>query len=307
MPWPARKQRSWLSGLLGDLEAVAGGDRAHLGLVQLGEREAHAVEQPRRQRGEHVALVLGLVGRGREQRAGAVVDDARVVAGDELVGAEPLGEVDHRRDPHLAVADDAGVGRGAGRVAVEEAADDAAPELLLEVEGQVRHADRVGDGAGAEHGLRRAAGLGAVGVGIGPELEGDADHLGPALALEQGGDGAVDAARHGDEDATRRRVGEALGGGGGAGQGAVQGVGRELGRVSLGRGQAADLGVDLLDAEARGEEDGLPVDHLGRGGRGGAHRPAALGVEAGGGDPPVLDPQRDPREVAAGGAPGGAA
>ncbi len=170
----------------------------------------------------------------------------------------------------------------------------------------MRHADRVGDRAGAEHGLRRAARLGAVGVGIGPELQGDADHLGPALALEQGGDGAVDAARHGDEDASRRRVGEALGGGGGAGQGAVQGVGRELGGVSLGRGQAADLGVDLLDADAGGDEDGLAVDHLGRGGRGGAHRPAALGVEAGGGDPPVLDPQRDPREVAAGGAPGGA-
>ena len=46
-------------GLAGDGEAVAGGDLADLGLGQLGEREAEAAEQLRRQRGEHVALVLG--------------------------------------------------------------------------------------------------------------------------------------------------------------------------------------------------------------------------------------------------------
>ena len=56
-------------------------------------------------------------------------------------------------------------------------------------------------GAGAEHRLGRAAGLGAVGLGVGPELQRHPDHLGPALALQQRGDGAVDAAGHRDQDA----------------------------------------------------------------------------------------------------------
>ena len=72
---------------------MPGGDLAHLGLGQIREREAEAGQQRRRERGEHVALVLGRVGRGGEQRPGAVVDDAGVVAGDEARGAEPLGEV----------------------------------------------------------------------------------------------------------------------------------------------------------------------------------------------------------------------
>ena len=55
-------------GLLGDREAVAGGDRPHLGLGQLGQREAEPAEQLRRQRRQHVALVLGLVG-GRRPAA----------------------------------------------------------------------------------------------------------------------------------------------------------------------------------------------------------------------------------------------
>src|SRR4051794_10926215 len=46
-------------GLAGDGEVVAGGDLADLGLGQLGEREAEAAEQLRRERREHVALVLG--------------------------------------------------------------------------------------------------------------------------------------------------------------------------------------------------------------------------------------------------------
>src|SRR3954451_6742288 len=116
--------------LAGDLEALAGGDLAHLRLAQLGEGEAHPVEQRRRQGGEHVALVLGLIGGRREQRPRLVLDDAGVMPGDEVGGAEALGEVDHRRDPDLSVADDAGVGGRAGGIAVEEAGDDPAAELL---------------------------------------------------------------------------------------------------------------------------------------------------------------------------------
>ena len=277
-------------GLLGDGEAVAGGDLAHLGLAQLGQREAQPVQHRRRQRGEHVALVLVAVRGGGEQRTVAVLDDPRVVAGDEVVGAEPLGEVDHRRDPHLAVADDAGVGGGAGSVAVEEGADDAAAELLLEVEGEVRDAERVGDRPGAEHRLRRAAGLGPVGLGVGPELQGDAEHLRPTLAFEQRGDGAVDAARHRDEDRGRsaaRRVAAtdaaALASARCSASAASCAAWRLAGR------QSTDRRVDLVDPDPRRIDNRLPVDHLGDGRRGRPRRPTALGVEAHGGDPPVLD------------------
>ena len=175
---------------------MAGGDLPHLGLGQLGEREAQPPEQVGGQRRQHVALILGLVDRRGEQRPVAVVDDPRVVAGDEMGGAEPIGQVDHRRDPHLAVAKDAGIRRIPRRVAGDEPADDAAAKFLLEVEGEVGDAERVGERAGAKHRLRGAAGLGAVGLGISPELHRHADHLRPALALQQRGDGAVDPARH---------------------------------------------------------------------------------------------------------------
>ena len=300
-------------GLARDRQPVAGGDLPHLGLGQLGEREAKPAEQLGRQRRQHVALVLGAVGGGGEQRAVGVLDDPRVVAGQQVRGAEPLGEVDHRRDPDLAVAEHAGVGGAAGGVAGDEAADDAAAEFLLEVEREVRDAERVGEPAGAEHRLRRAAGLGAVGLRVGPELDRDADHLGAALARQQRRDGAVDASRHGDGDALgagasvgpgrgrvpgkRQRKAEV--GCGSRGERPVQGVGGELGGVALGRRETADRLVDFVDPELRRLQDRRPVDDLGdRRGRG-TSRPASLGVEADRGDPLVLDRHRDPREVPA--------
>ena len=67
-----------------------------------------------------------------------------------------------------------------------------------------------------------------------------ADHLRPALALQQRGDGAVDAAGHGDRDARSGAGcrGEAPPRRRGAGERPVQGVGGELRRVALGRASA---------------------------------------------------------------------
>src|SRR5689334_24452312 len=78
-------------GLARDGEVMAGGDLAHLRLGQLGERKAQSPEHRRRQRRQHVALVLLLVGRRGQEGALAVLDDARVVAGDEVFGAESPG------------------------------------------------------------------------------------------------------------------------------------------------------------------------------------------------------------------------
>jgi hypothetical protein len=75
------------------------------------------------------------------------------VAGQQALGAEPLRQVDHRREADLAVAEDAGVRRLARGVAADEAVDDAAAKVLLEVEGEVRDAELVREGTSAEHGL----------------------------------------------------------------------------------------------------------------------------------------------------------
>ena len=141
-------------GLAGDREGVAGGDLPHLRLGQLGQREADALEDRRRQRRQHVALVLLRVRRRGEQQPLAVVDEAGIVAGDEMAGAEASRQVDHRGDPHLAVAGDAGVRRPPRRVAGDELRHDATAELLLEIEDQVRDAERMRERAGAENRLR---------------------------------------------------------------------------------------------------------------------------------------------------------
>ena len=266
-------------GLAGDREFVAGCDLPHLGLGQLGQRETEPRQHRRRQAGEHVALVLGRVGAGGEQRAVLVADDSRVVAGDQPFGSEPFGEVGHRREPHLAVADDAGIWRRPGRVAGEVGADDPATEVLLEIEGDVGDVDRVGDGSGAEDRLGRAAGLRPVGLLVGPELDRDPDDVGATLPFEQRRDRAVDSARHRDGDAAlawrrqprlARRRGR---------EGAMEGVGRELRGVELGRGEAAESRVDLIAADPRHLEYGLAVDHLGDRRRCGPGGAAALGVE----------------------------
>ena len=149
-----------------------------------------------------------------------------------------------------------------------------------------------------------------------------ADHLGAFLAGEQRGDGAVDAAGHGDGDAAVGREGprsvarlgrllrevaippsgrdQVQGRRRDALEGSVEGVGGELGGVALGGGEAADGGVDGVDVEQGGVENGRAVDHLGDRGGGGLGGAAALGVEGDALDPPVGDRERDPREIAAG-------
>ena len=165
--------------------------------------------------------------------------------------------------------------------------------------------------AGAEHGLGRAAGLGAVGLGVGPELEGDADDLGAALAFEQGGDGAVDPAGHGDQDAgvprrsesARRRLQRRRRRSPGRGAGRRRRAARRgAWPVSGRRSRRRSRRFRRAAASRTGAPSTISADRRGRG----SHRPASLGVEGDRRDPAVLDAQRDPREVAAGGAPGGA-
>ena len=100
---PARKQRSWLSRLSATGRPASRGERAHLRLRELAEREAQAREGRGASAREHVGLVLAP---GRRRRAAAAPRassrDARVVAGGEARGAEAFART--RRSCRSAVA-----------------------------------------------------------------------------------------------------------------------------------------------------------------------------------------------------------
>src|SRR6185437_1720573 len=90
---------------------------ADLRLAQLAERKAQARERVGRKAGEDVALVLGGVDGGAQQRRRAVTVDPRVVACRERARAEPRRELQHRVEPDAAVAADARVRGQSGGVA----------------------------------------------------------------------------------------------------------------------------------------------------------------------------------------------
>ena len=127
--------------------------------------------------------------------------------------------------------------------------------------------------------------------------------------LPQRGDGGVDAAAEGDENALAVlwRVGELQTRAGEPRERAMEGVGSEDGRVAVAGRQAAELGLDLVGPQPGCIQNRSALRQLrhsrGRGGGGGA----ALVVEADPLDASRGGDQRDPRQVAARRAAGGAA
>src|SRR4051794_34080058 len=90
----------------GHREGRAPRELPDLRLVEGAEREAQACERRGRESRQHVALVLRDVDGGAQQRRGPVALDARVVPGRERARAEPRRELEHRVEPHAAVAAD---------------------------------------------------------------------------------------------------------------------------------------------------------------------------------------------------------
>ena len=107
----------------------------------------------------------------------------------------------------MPVALQAGI-RGAPRgVLVDESLDDRLAELAFHIDGVERHADEGAGGAGVVHGRNAAAGIGAVlGIVGREEAQVHADHAVAALAHDQRGHRAVDAAAHGDDAGLARAV-----------------------------------------------------------------------------------------------------
>ncbi len=199
---PARKHRSCESRLRATASPARARRLAHLRLCMPPEREAQPGERGRGERRQHVALVLALVG-GRPQRRPSAAGDARVVTGRERGGAQPLGEVEHRVEPHAAVAAHARVRRRAGSVAREPGSTTPARNSARRSIERCGMAEAVCQRARAAHRLRRAAAELAVALADRTTARASPRPL-AAAPRQQRGDGAVDAAAHRDERAARR-------------------------------------------------------------------------------------------------------
>ena len=202
-PRGSRKETQILRvGLARDRQPGRFGDPPDLGLREVPERESHPRKRRRRQRREHVRLILGRIGRDAQQwtRRVAPFRDPRVVTRGQVVGAETRGEVEHRVEANVAVAAHARVGGLSGGERGDERLDHAGAELVAEIDREVWKAHRVRQRPRLrDRGGRAAAALGVVLV-IGPQLERDRDGLAIARALKRR-HRAIDAAAHRDERA----------------------------------------------------------------------------------------------------------
>jgi hypothetical protein len=172
-------------------------------LVLLAEWERQTRQVPRIERGEHVALVLDRIGAAGEQKPSLPLDDARVVARHQVLGAGAPRERQQLGEAEAAVAARARIRRLAARIAAHERRHDRAPELLAEVERHVRHAEAVARLARRDHALGRAAGaLGVRPLRIEPEAK---RHTHRVRQGAQERDRAVHAAAHRHRDPARTR------------------------------------------------------------------------------------------------------
>ena len=105
--------------------------------------------------------------------------DPRVVPGGEVLGAEAVGDGEHRVEPDVAVAADARIRRPAGRVLGQERLHDARRERRAQVDREVREPHPVRDRAREPDRVRRAARRLGVVRRVAPELERDRDRLAP--------------------------------------------------------------------------------------------------------------------------------
>ena len=145
---------------------------SHLGLRVTAEREHDAVEAGGIDRREHVGLVLRGVGASRDEMQSVAPDDTRVVARPEGLGADPLRERGQSIESERPVASHARVRRQAGRIAVHERAHDGVPEVLPQVQRDVRKTEGVTGLARSDHGVGGAAGaLGGRPCRVEPETE----------------------------------------------------------------------------------------------------------------------------------------
>ena len=124
------------------------------------------------------------------------------MAGGERVGAEVARGVEQVGELHPLVAAHARHGGEATTVGVHEIVDDRGSESALVVEHIMWDAEAPGDAAGVVDVPPRAAAAAGRVVAAVEQLECEPDDFTAGLDEQRSGGGAVDAARHGDGDAS---------------------------------------------------------------------------------------------------------
>jgi hypothetical protein len=193
-----------------------------------------------------------------------------------------------------------GFGSGPRSIAVEESADDTTPELLLEVEGEMRDAERVSNRLAPSTASGEQQALAPSVSGSAQSFRVTLEHVRAPLAFKQGGDGAV-GPRPDIATRTRPFVGPAstCRGRGGARQRPVQSVGSKLSGMPLGGVKpptaSSTSSTPIRAASITGSPSTISATAAVA-----AACPAPLGIEAHSGDPPVLDRKRYAREIPTG-------
>ena len=181
-------------------QAGLGGEAAEFGLGDMADGKAGVCELGLRQEGEEVGLVFVFVGTLDEGERTVVQRGAAcVVAGGDGTEAVVAGPLEENPELDLAVAHDVGVGREAPPVSVEQIRDDAFAILLHQIDDAELDAEAVADSAGVLDVLHPRTMADDV-VLVDPVLHVGAHEVVALLLEQQGGDGAVHSARHGDED-----------------------------------------------------------------------------------------------------------
>ena len=191
---------------VGGRQAPGRGQRTHVILGHVAERQQQALEHVTGEAREHVALILGAVRGGGQHRGASRAFDPRVVAGGQPMRPEHRRRLGENAKAHLPVARDARIGRAPVAVAGDEVLHHLGPEALGGVDDQMRDPERGTRLPRKPHRLGRAARpLGAGRDGVVPQPHGHPHHVVPLINQQQGGHRAVNATAHGNGNALPRR------------------------------------------------------------------------------------------------------
>jgi len=186
--------------LVGRRQGGGAREAPEFGLGEMADGEAGVAELRLREQGEEIRLVL--VGIGALEQ-GEIVRPARhalrvMPGGDGRKALGPGVGAEHA-ELHLAVAHHVGIRREAAPIAVEQVIHDQPAVIGHEVDHAKLDAEPVGDGAGVGDVLLPRAVADDL-VLVDPVLHVRAHDVVTLLLEQQGGDGAVHSARHGDEN-----------------------------------------------------------------------------------------------------------
>ena len=296
-------------GLVGHTQAEAFSLGAYPRLVgSVPQRQDDAVKLLGPHDGQHVGLVLEVVGTAVQLGSGLAINDGRVVAGAHRIEAELAGAGGQLAELHELIAAHAGVGGAPGLVLGDEVGDDSLLKFLSKIPHVERDADNFGGARRVAGVLDRAAAARADAalLGLGGQGHVDADDVVPGLHGLSGGDGGIHAAGQCCQNSHLAvlvsfvaHVGDSVQGGpraDGHGQGGQEGVDVVARRLMAER-DAQDAERLLLATSHRHDDLGGARDPRVTGGPGGHRNPGHVeghedGLGAGGGQGQVDDRAR---------------